>query len=247
MSVKSGLESISVRIRRFDPTVNQAPRYEEYTVPYANQMRIMDVLEHLTEVKGVNIAYRSSCGIKKCGTCGVSVNGVPKLACFEAAEDGMTIEPLPNFPVLKDLVIDRREYEERVKTVLPYLIREDAESHFPEEIRHSQMSKRIVFDQCISCFLCVAACPVVGSNSDFLGPAAATRAVAFMEDFRDDGSARRLESVSGAFGLWRCHMIGECTEVCPVHAEPALAMQKMRRRSVARMVGGIVRRLGGRN
>ena len=247
MIERGAKEEIRVRVFRFDPSVDSAPRYEEHRAPRTKYMRIIDVLEYLTEVEGVNIAYRSSCGIKKCGTCGVLANGVPKLACYEAAEDGMTIEPLPNFSVIRDLVVDRDPYQEKINSVLPFLVRDSAPGKFPEDLRHSQMIERNRFDQCISCLLCVAACPIMASNPGFIGPAAATKAAALMEDVRDAAGAARLETVTEEFGLWRCHMIGECTEVCPAHAEPSLAIQRLRRRSVKTSLKSLVRRDGGRS
>ncbi|MDA4122439.1 MAG: 2Fe-2S iron-sulfur cluster-binding protein [Thaumarchaeota archaeon] len=236
---------IHVTIYRFDPSTDAAPRYEQYSAPRTKYMRIIDVLEYLTEVKGIGIAYRSSCGIKKCGTCGVMANGVPKLACYEAAQDGMTIEPLRNFRVIRDLVTDRAPYQEKIDSITPFLVRDSQPGKFPEDLRHSQMIERNRFDQCITCLLCVAACPIMESNPSFVGPAAATRAAALLEDVRDAGAEARLDTLADEFGLWRCHMIGECTEVCPAHAEPALAIQRLRRRSVKRTLRAMVRRVGG--
>ena len=245
MSSYENLGEIHVRLFRFDPSADKAPRYVNYVVPRTRYMRIMDVLEHLTEVEGVNLAYRSSCGIKKCGTCGISANGVPKLACYEAVEDGMTIEPLPNFPVVRDLIVDKSLYEERMKQIFPFLIRDRPPIEFPEQMSHSQLVERNRFDQCISCLLCLAACPVMASNPSFIGPAAATRVAALMEDPRDTATEERLDGMIDEFGLWRCHMIGECTEVCPAHAEPALAVQRLRRRSVKTAVKRVLGRKGG--
>src|ERR1700730_8325105 len=99
-------EMLSVKIRAFDPATDSEPHYKAYSVPYMKQMRVLEVLTYLSN-SSESIAFRYSCSNRKCGTCGVVVNGVPKLACWEPVEKEMVIEPLANFPVIKDLVIDR--------------------------------------------------------------------------------------------------------------------------------------------
>ncbi|MCC7016751.1 MAG: 2Fe-2S iron-sulfur cluster binding domain-containing protein, partial [Rhodospirillales bacterium] len=104
-------DKIRVRIRRFDPEADQAPRYESYEVPRTPRMRIMDVLDYVYETEAVDFGYRWLCGTRKCGTCAVNVNGSPKLACWDEAEPEMTIEPLSNLPLVRDLVTSRDPYE----------------------------------------------------------------------------------------------------------------------------------------
>jgi succinate dehydrogenase iron-sulfur subunit len=224
-------DKITVKIFRFNPRTETTPNYVTYRVPIKKLMRIMDIFEHLVEVQGVDLAYRSSCGMMSCGSCGILANGVPKLACVEPAEEGMVIEPLANFPVIRDLVVDRSLYDEKISTLLPFLIREDSHLEFPEFVRHSQMKSRNTFAQCISCLLCMSACPIVASDSDFIGPAALTRVASLVQDVRDRGMETRILKVSGPDGVSRCHFIGECSEVCPVDAKPSLAIQILRRKS----------------
>jgi hypothetical protein len=95
-------DKVRVRLYRFDPAVDAAPRYEAYEVPHTPRMRIMDVLDYVHENMAVDFGYRWLCGSKKCGTCAVNVNGSPKLACWEEAEREMTIEPLSNMQVIGD-------------------------------------------------------------------------------------------------------------------------------------------------
>ena len=104
-------EKVRVRIYRFDPETDREPRYESYEVPRTPRMRIMDVLDYIHEIKEVDFGYRWLCGTKKCGTCAVNVNGSPKLACWEEAEPEMTIEPLSNLPLVRDLVTSRDPFE----------------------------------------------------------------------------------------------------------------------------------------
>lgn len=234
-------DKLTVRIFRFNPQTEATPHYVNYQVPRKKLVRIMDIFEYLVEVQGVDLAFRSSCGMMSCGSCGILANGVPKLACVEAAEDRMVVEPLPNFPVIRDLVVDRRLYDEKISTLLPFLIRKDSHTEFPEFIRHSQMTSRNVFAQCISCLLCMSACPIVASDPHFIGPAALTRLAGFVEDIRDRDTDTRILKASGTDGVYRCHFIGECSEVCPVDAKPSLAIQILRRKSTHSFLRQLVR------
>ncbi len=80
-------------------------------MPYQKWMRVLDVLNWIAENEATDLAYRWFCGSKMCGTCAVRMNGREVLACWEAAEPVMTIEPLRNLPVIRDLVVDRTPYE----------------------------------------------------------------------------------------------------------------------------------------
>ena len=108
--MRSG-DTISARIFRYDPAKDEKPRYETVEVPFEKDMRVLDVLDYAVDNLGLGIGYRWFCGVKRCGMCGVSVNGKAVLACWEAAQEEMVIEPLANFPVIRDLVVDRSDFE----------------------------------------------------------------------------------------------------------------------------------------
>src|SRR3990172_2045129 len=113
------MRPIRARIFRYDPTRDEKPRYEVYELPREKGMRVLCFLERLRE-QGSDLAFGHSCGMAKCGTCAVAVNGRPVLACLEPAKDNMLIEPLQGFPVLRDLVIDSSEYQKALVDVEPY-------------------------------------------------------------------------------------------------------------------------------
>ena len=99
--MRSG-DTISAKIFRYDPTVDEKPRYETVEVPFEKDMRVLDVLDYAVDNLGLGVGYRWFCGVKRCGMCGVTVNGKAALACWEAAKEEMVIEPLANFPVIRD-------------------------------------------------------------------------------------------------------------------------------------------------
>ena len=106
---------ITITIVRTNPETQMAPVRAKYTIPYADRMRVMDALNYIRENIDSSLTYRWSCRyFAKCGTCAAMVNKKPVLTCYEEAVDGMVVEPLANFPILRDLVVDRSEWDNRV-------------------------------------------------------------------------------------------------------------------------------------
>src|SRR5215471_19039204 len=129
---------ISVRLRRFDPAAGGAA-FQDFQVPYRKWMRVLDVLNWIAENVATDLAYRWFCGSKMCGTCAVRMNGREVLACWEAVEADMTIEPLRNLPVIHDLVVDRGPFEGKVLALEPWLERSAPYAAFPEPLNHKAM------------------------------------------------------------------------------------------------------------
>ena len=127
-------ETITVRVRRSDDR-----SLAEFHVPYHKRMRVLDALNWIAEHAATDLAYRWFCGSKMCGTCAVRMNGREVLACWEAVEPGMTIEPLRNLPVIRDLVVDRAPYDRKVEALEPWIERPAPYPGFPEPLDHEQM------------------------------------------------------------------------------------------------------------
>ena len=117
------MKDIKLKLFRFDPWIDEHPRYESHNVPYRKHIRVLDVLNRVYEESDDSPAYRWYCGIKKCGECAVTVNGVPMLSCWEPPTEEMVCEPLANFPIIRDLVVDTAPYEQVVMGLIPYLER----------------------------------------------------------------------------------------------------------------------------
>lgn len=216
-SLKPTTEAGTVRLRlyRFDPTIDQAPRYESYEVPRTPRMRIMDVLDHVHEREAVDFGYRWLCGSKKCGSCAVNVNGTPKLACWEEAEAEMTIEPLSNLPVVRDLVTSRDGYEAFLARLSPLIVRKAEYAGFPEPLTALQFAPTAYLRDCIQCLACQSVCPVLAQpDSGFAGPALLVALSELAQDPRDGGDRARLAGeVAQVFKCVSCY---ECQRVCPV-------------------------------
>jgi fumarate reductase iron-sulfur subunit len=138
------------------------------------------------------------------------------------------VEPLSNFPVVRDLVIEMGDFMRKLPAVKPWIVRKE-EKPLPEGgylQTPEQMDEYKQFSMCINCMLCYAACPVYGLDPTFLGPAAIALAQRYNLDSRDQGARERLEILSQHDGIWGCTFVGECTKVCPKDVDPAGAIQR---------------------
>src|ERR1041385_1322042 len=128
-------DPIAIRIRRFDPDAG-GDNYQDFQVPYQKWMRVLDALNWVAENASPDLAFRCFCGSKMCGSCAVRMNGREVLACWEAVESDMTIEPLRNLPVIRDLVVDRAPFDRKVEMLEPWIERTAAYTGFPEPLNH---------------------------------------------------------------------------------------------------------------
>jgi succinate dehydrogenase/fumarate reductase iron-sulfur protein len=120
---------ITITVVRTNPETGMKPREVKYTIPYSDRMRVMDALNYVRENIDSSLAFRWSCRYyAKCGTCAAMINGKPGLTCYEPVVDGMVVAPLANFPVIRDLVVDRREWDKRVNTELRGIIASEVSS-----------------------------------------------------------------------------------------------------------------------
>jgi succinate dehydrogenase / fumarate reductase iron-sulfur subunit len=197
-------------------------------------------LKIIKERLSPTLAWRSSCRMGVCGSCGMFINGSPRLACnTQIAELGgslVTVAPLPNFNIIRDLVPDLTPMIQAHVEAMPYLIREDtAEMAQPTgEYWQSphQLEQYLEFSYCIKCGCCMAACPTYATDPDYAGPMPLAQAHRYNADSRDGGFDERKKLLSGGRGPWRCHFAGECSRVCPKGVDPARAIQLMKRQLV---------------
>ena len=227
-------ETITLNVARFQPGQDAAPTMQAYTIPYHKDWVVLDALNHIKDRVDQTLTHRWSCRMGVCGSCGMMVNGEPRLTCSAFLRDyypnAVTVEPLVNFPVLRDLVVDMSDFLDKLKSVKPWIIREEEKPLSEGEYRQSpaQLAAYHQFSMCINCMLCYAACPVMGLKPDFIGPAALALAHRYNEDSRDQGREERREVVSSNEGTWECTFVGECSVVCPKHVDPAAAIQRMK-------------------
>lgn len=210
---------MNFRIYRFDPGEDLEPWYQEYELPVEPEMRILDCLNLIKWNLDGSLSYRMSCAHGVCGSCSMKINGRCGLACQKLVKDyegqAVLIEPLPNFKVLRDLIVDMNQFFSLVESIRPYLIPRFAA---PEKERIQSQSDRQKIDEvirCILCASCTAACPVTEENPEYLGPATIVQAFRRIFDTRDGEGDSRLKQMDHPDAVWPCKNYFECTRVCP--------------------------------
>jgi fumarate reductase iron-sulfur subunit len=226
------VDRITVEVARYRPEKEAEPSFQAYDVPCRKDWVVLDGLNHIKDHIDGTLSFRWSCRMGVCGSCGMTVNGEPKLTCAtflaDYAPGPVRVEPLRNFPIIRDVIVDIGDFMQKLSAVKPWIIR-DAEKPLAEgEYRQTpeQLDEYKQFSMCINCMLCYAACPVYGLDPEFIGPAAIALAQRYNLDSRDQGARQRHEVLSKHVGIWSCTFVGECTKVCPKHVDPAGAIQR---------------------
>ncbi len=225
-------ETITLEVARYRPETDTEPAFQQYEVPLNGDWVILDALNYVKDKLDGSLSFRWSCRMGICGSCGMTVNGEPKLTCATFlstyAPGPIRVEPLKNFPVIRDLIIDMSDFLEKLSEVKPWIVRNEEkpleEGEFLQTPEELDVYKQ--FSMCINCMLCYAACPVYGLDPTFIGPAAIALAQRYNMDSRDEGSSERLDVLSQDEGIWSCTFVGECTQVCPKNVDPAGAIQQ---------------------
>ncbi len=233
-------KDIILKIGRYNPDSGDPPYWQEFTVNVKPGMTVLDGLHAIKENQDHSLAMRYSCRMGVCGSCAMLINGSPALSCntqiLEISDRMLVIAPLPNFDIIKDLVPDIMPMFEKHRSVMPYIHRSDPDEmenptreYFQSE---DQLVRYLQFSYCVKCGACMAACPTVATDTEYLGPMPLTQAHRYNSDTRDNGFNARKEIVGKDSGAFRCHYAGECSRVCPKGVDPARAIQYMKRQLV---------------
>jgi len=186
-----------------------------------------------------------------CGSCGMNVDGKPTLTCKQPVAgygDVVEVEPLSNFPVIRDLVVELDGFMEKLRSVKPWIIRAKQRAVEEGPVRQSAEELEVFkqFSYCINCMLCYAACPVVANDPEFLGPAAIALGHRYNVDSRDEGAAERNQVFRGEGTVFSCSFANECSEVCPKHVDPAAAINQAKFNAVIDWATNLVLPRGGK-
>jgi fumarate reductase iron-sulfur subunit len=224
--------TVTIEVARYRPGRDAEPTRQAFEVPLRQEWVVLDALTHIKDEIDGSVSFRWSCRMGVCGSCGMMVDGQPTLTCAAYLADHLPgpirVEPLRHFPVIRDLVVDLTGFLGKLARVRPWIVRPDAPAAPDAEYRQTprELARYHQFSQCINCLLCYAACPIVGLEPDFVGPAAIALAQRYNLDSRDQGARERLEILSGDHGIWDCTFVGECSVVCPKNVDPAGAIQQ---------------------
>lgn len=239
------MDEVTFKVFRFDPETDQKPRYQRYRVALRPGLSVLEALLDILDHQDGSLAFRFSCRGAVCGICAMYIAGAPRLACrtqvAELKRKEISIAPLPGLPLIKDLVVDMEPFFAKYEQIRPYFLADPVPGE-KEGLQTPQQRRALaeVID-CFLCGLCYAACPVAWTDRRYLGPAALAKAYRFIADSRDGHTDERLALALGEDGLWRCHTIFNCVEVCPRGVNPTHAIQEMKRLAVWRRLAGKTR------
>lgn len=233
---------MQLSISRYNPELDAKPYMQDYTIEMSDtDHMLLDVLIRLKQQDNT-LTLRKSCREGVCGSDAMNINGRNGLACVTRLKDlkqPVVIRPLPGFPIIRDLVVDMTNFFKQYHSISPYLINTELP---PEKERLQSPLERDKLDgayECILCACCSSQCPSYWWNPEkFVGPAGLIQAYRFIADSRDRASAQRLDNLAGAYRLFRCRTIMNCSEVCPKGLEPSHAIEKIRLRMINLQIHG---------
>jgi len=225
---------VTLSILRYDPEKDEKPYRKDYKIDVEPTFRILDCLDKVKWDIDGSLTYRRSCSHGICGSDAMKINGKNMLACQVLVQDFkkkyITIDPLPALPIIKDLVVDMDDFFSKYEVIKPYLI---TKSQPPVKERYQSQEDRELIDEAVNCILCgacSASCPSLWTNDQYLAPAALLKAYRFIFDSRDEDEGERLSIIDSPDGLWRCHTIFNCVEVCPKEINITWHLSQLKKR-----------------
>jgi succinate dehydrogenase/fumarate reductase iron-sulfur protein len=192
---------------------------------------VLDAVERVWAFHDRSLAFRHACHHSTCGACAMLVNGVEKLTCITSirsvTRDGgkLKIEPLRNFPVVSDLVVDMSSFYLNMESARFNQVAtlQDASLPYEKEQPDAQYERLV---DCIECGMCISACPAAHTSAKYYGPAVLA---AYEHTYNQEKDHLLLEAVDCQDGAWRCHSAFECSAVCPSNVDPAWRIMNLRR------------------
>jgi succinate dehydrogenase / fumarate reductase iron-sulfur subunit len=222
------------KVSRFDPASDTHPSYQEYTVDVTEGMTILEALLRIQAEQDGSLAFRYACRGAVCGSCAMVINGRIDLACRTQVRGlktkTVTVEPLPNLPVLKDLVVDMEPFFEKNQSIQPWLQPTEPAPERECLVDPVQWAEAEPYTNCILCASCYGVCPAAARDPEYLGPAALAKHYRFLADVRDVADDERTALVDSEQGVWGCDMVWNCVEVCPKGVPPTQGIGKTRAR-----------------
>ncbi len=232
------MDSCLLSTFRFDPLTDKEPHYSTFRVPVQEGTTLLEALLWVVDNLDGSLSFRYACREAICGGCALFVNGQYRLACNtqvrDLQADEIVVGPLPHLPVIKDLVVDMKEFWRKLSTIRPYLIAEGLEDREFYQSHRDRQSLEAALN-CVLCACCYSACPTVWTRGEYAGPLAWLQSNRFVSDTRDNGGVERLKLVAGNDGIWRCETSLTCAESCPKQIDIAQSVKELKDRlTVAR-------------
>ncbi len=219
-------EFIELKVQRQD-TANSQPYWEEFKVPYRPNMNVISALMEIQRNpvtadgnKTTPVNWEMSCLEEVCGACSMVINGKPRQSCtalIDQLPQPITLEPMRTFPVVRDLIVDRNvmfDSLKRVKAWVPI----DGTYDLGEGPRMPERKRQWAYElsKCMTCGVCLEACPNVNDKTDFVGPAILSQVRLF--NTHPTGAMNkdeRLAEIMKDGGLGECGNSQNCVVACP--------------------------------
>jgi succinate dehydrogenase / fumarate reductase iron-sulfur subunit len=230
---------VALKVWRYDSSTGDR-KLQEYEVDAPEEATLLDCLDIVKDRHDGTLAYRKSCRMMICGSCGMRMDGAAVLACktrmYEIAQAGRVpvISAMGNLPIVRDLVVDMDPFWEKFKAMKPWLQPGYAEPPEGKEYIVSQEEMNVIHKEalCINCGCCVSECNSMESDPEFLGPQALAKGMRFVGDARDSATVERLEEYNSEHGIWDCTRCYMCNERCPKGVDPRDAIAKLGAESI---------------
>lgn len=235
------MKSYLFRIKRFDPDKAPQQWWDDFTIQMEPSERVLDGLIRIKDTMDGSLTFRRSCAHGICGSCAMKINGRNRLACQSLMKDmpeKIVIEPIQAFPVIKDLVVEMEIFFEKNDQLMPYLINNEPPPERERLQSPEDQHKVLESITCIMCGCCTSSCPVFWSDKKYLGPSALLKAYRFIFDSRDRAQDERLERILHPHGLFRCHSIYNCVEVCPKEIDITSHITRLKRLALKKKLAG---------
>jgi fumarate reductase iron-sulfur subunit len=226
------MKTIPIEVLRYRPDQDSEPWWQKFELPYTDDMSVLQGLLAIKDDFDGSLSFRWSCRMAICGSCGVMIDGKPRLGCKTFLRDyapgGLRVEPLAHFPIERDLVVDIGDFIGKLQRILHFIVPKEPRTleqgeylQTPRELEYFEQ-----YSSCINCLLCYSACPQYGLNDKFVGPAALSLLHRYNADSRDGARQERMQLVNAKEGVWTCTAVGYCSEVCPKGVDPANAVNQ---------------------
>jgi len=238
---------LTLKIRRFHKEKTPSRWMDTFHMEPKKGMNLLEALLGIQDEQDGTLSIRYSCRGAVCGSCAMRVNGNVVLACRTHVEELMRkpalIEPLPYFPVIRDLIVDMSAFFEHYGKIEPYLHGNPVPPHQEYRMEEEKRKEIDPYINCILCGICFGVCPAFERNSEFLGPAILAKAFRFFIDPRDRRNSEILRIADSHEGVWGCNTVFQCVKVCPKEVPPTHAIVKMRRKILRQHFSTLVSRL----
>lgn len=239
---------LEVSLQIFRYKAGEPPHYDTFTIQVADTAHVLDAIDIAWAVHDHSLTFRRACHHSSCGACALRIDGVEKLPCVTPITDvwdghsPLRLDPLRNFPIVSDLVVDMSGFFQRM-SASDLAITRHSEPLLPLTVDDLPAGVQLEpveppdnlpgFSRFESC-ICMSACPTVAADDRFLGPAGLAAIYRARQETDDPQEAAHLLALAdGEHGVWRCHSAFECTEACPQAVDPARKIMALRRELTA--------------